>query len=328
MEIISYKLNDFEYRTPITLINDMGKLVITYLDDPVQIAPITLLYQIETDDSGEIIESHGIDIANTYLMHLKINKHQSCVSIQSRALLHYFSFLNTIGMQWDEMPIRQNQRPTYRFKRHLEAMHKAVDVDSHIRASTCKAYMRCIVNFYKYLLIKNNSFENQPFEHELIGVRIDASASSMKASQMVNVHTTDLRIRISNNTSKNNISNQLISLSNHEWEQLDTLLRLDRKVIKTLNYQPVEIKLPIEFSYVFLLMRYSGLRKEEVLTLRENHIFNPSLEELQKGYVSFHIGHSNGVMTKFGKTREVEIPTLLLKRLYEYCSGTVILATH
>ena len=321
MEVISYKLDDLEYRTPITFIDDNGELVITYLDDPVQIAPITLLYQVELNADGEFYQANGVDIANAYLMHLKINRDQSCVSAQSRALLHYFSFLDEIGMQWNEMPIRQNKRPTYRFKRHLETMHRSVDPDSQLRASTCKTYMRCIVNFYKHFLMKNQKFENPPFEHELINVRIDASASSMKASQTVSVHTTDLRIRASDNTSKNNIPNQLMSLSTHEWEQLDIVLRFDRRVIKILDCEEVVIKLPIEFSFVFLLMRYSGLRREEVITLRENHVFNPSKEQLRKGYVNLKIGQFNGVETKYGKIREIEVPTLLLKKLYEYINS-------
>lgn len=171
------------------------EVIIYKLDDPVQVAPITLLYQVELNEDGEITQANGIDIANAYLMHLKINRDQSCVSAQSRALLHYFSFIGEIGMQWDEMPFRQNKRPTYRFKRHLEAMHKSTDPDSHLRASTCKTYMRCVVNFYKHFLMKNCKFENPPFEHELINVRIDASASSMKAHQTIGVHTTDLRSR-------------------------------------------------------------------------------------------------------------------------------------
>ena len=84
MEVISYKLGDFEYRTPITFIDENGELLISYLDDAIQIAPITLLYQVEFNEDGELIQATGIDIANAYLMHLKINRDQSCVSAQSR----------------------------------------------------------------------------------------------------------------------------------------------------------------------------------------------------------------------------------------------------
>jgi integrase len=47
-------------------------------------------------------------------------------------------------------------------------------------------------------------------------------------------------------------------------------------------------------------------------------IRKPTQEELQKGYLRLTIGGKDGVETKNSKERIIEIPSLLMKNLYEY----------
>nr|MBF4444046.1 hypothetical protein [Vibrio anguillarum] len=110
--IITYHLKDFKYRTPISFVDENGELKVRYTGEPIQIAPISLLYKVDFDDDGNIINAVGIDEVNAYLMFLKLNRNRDCVSVQSRALLHYFAFLEDEEnrfrdkMAWDKMPRR------------------------------------------------------------------------------------------------------------------------------------------------------------------------------------------------------------------------------
>ncbi|NQY63687.1 MAG: site-specific integrase [Alteromonadaceae bacterium] len=315
-------MKDFEYKVPSPSIDENGELQVAYQnDDPVKIPDITFLYIAETDENGDVISAKGIDVANAWLMHLVINRDHQCVSLQSRSLIQYFNFLNETGMLWDEMPSRQNRRPTYRFKRYLEELYRSNDPNAKLSASTCQGYMRCVVNFYRYKLARKHPFDNPPFEHEIITVNAQGGATSMQATRSINVQTTDLRLRIAKSTTKNDVPNRLIALSKYEWQEMDSVLRKERRIIRNIDGREVIGSLAVEFSLIFLLMRYSGLRREEVRTLREELVFKPTLEELQKGYVVLRIGAICGVATKGSKEREIEIPTGLMKQLHEYTTS-------
>ena len=316
MELISYQLKPFEYRTPEPFVDENGEVKVRHSDEnPIKVPTITFLYFAELNDDGEIISATGVDAANAYLLDLVINQSIKDVSLQSRALIQYFSFLLDEGMNWDEMPLRQNQRPTYRFKRYLETLYRS---DDGLKASTSKGYMRAVVNFYRYYLKVGYQFSNPPFEHEVINVDVSANSTSMKKTKRVEIHTSDLRLRIPNPQAQD-IPNRLISLTDHEWEYLDIILRKDRKVIKFFDgTSPIVTSLPIEFTLIFMIMRYTGLRREEVLSIKKEVIVNPTKEQLNKGYINLGIGYFNGIRTKGGKDREIEIPALLMKNCYDY----------
>lgn len=105
--IYSYKIRNFEYRTPVPFVNENGEACVTYLDEPPSKIPqITFLFSINENDEQSDSGINMLAVANNYLMHLVVNKGHKCVSTQSRALIQYFSFLEDIGMQWDEMPAK------------------------------------------------------------------------------------------------------------------------------------------------------------------------------------------------------------------------------
>jgi len=319
VEVISYRVKNFEYKTPIPYVDQHGEICVDYVDEsPVLIRDITFLYEVEMDTDGNVAHAKGIDVANAYLMHLVLNRDHKCVSLQSRSLIHYFSFLNDREMKWNEIPHRQNKRPTYRFKRYLEDLCRSKNQDSKLGVSTCQGYMRCVVNFYRYMLARRYPFDNAPFEHQVISISTQASASSMQATQSINIQTTDLRIKAAKTNNKNGVPSRLIALSAFEWTELDAVLRKDRRILRNINGKETVGALAIEFSLIFLLMRYSGLRREEAVTFKSSLITKPTTEQIANGYVTFRIGLFCGVETKNGKEREIEVPAYLMMKLREY----------
>jgi hypothetical protein len=321
-EIISYHLKNVEYRTPVASYDANGEVQVRYADEKPHLIPsITVLFKVQMDDDGNVVEATGIDVANSYLMHLVVNREHQCISAQSRALVHFFHFLNEQGMKWDEMPIRQNRRPTYRFKGHLESLFHSKDPNSKLRGSTVQSYMRCVVNFYRYHIARRHPFDNPPFEHEIITVSTQVEASSMQSVRSRHVHTTDLRIKAAKSEEKKGIPNRLIALSKFEWAELDAVLRKERRIIRIDNRREVVGSLAVEFTWMFLLMRWSGLRREEAASFPASLVIKPTQEQIKSAYITFDVGKFCGMDTKFDKVREIEVPSYLMRNLHNYVTS-------
>ena len=308
--IHSYNLKPFSYRTPKPYVDSNGEVKVAYLEEePVSIDKLALLVR-EVNDQYELVIP-----ANNYLLYLVIERFHKCVSSQSRALLRYFSFLEDIGVEWDDMPSRQSKRPTYLFKRHLESQYKNGHEDK-LAVSTSKSYMRSVVNFYKFYISRGYQFKNPPFNYETITHYINAGYSSMGSKAKVIIQTTDLRLGISQQ--RKDTPQQLVALSDDEWKEVDRVIRKERMVVRYKDGIANKYPLPIEFTLIFLLMRYCGLRRVEVLSMKLSLIRKPTQEELQKGYLRLTIGGKDGVETKNSKERIIEFTSLLMKNLYEY----------
>ena len=326
MEIISYELKEWEYREPEVYIDDNGEPQIHLVGESRQIGPITLLYELEFDNKGNVLHSAPLESANVYLMYQRLHQEVKCVSIASRALKHYFTFLadenairresGQLELQWDDMPIRENQRPTYRYRQCLKDCYNSENPDVHLARSTCNAYMNRVTDFYKHYLKHGYRFEHPPFQHELVSISVRSSHTFMKAQRRMEVHTTDLRLNLPKDRRKR--PSPLIALAPYQWAALDSILREKRRVLTMRDEQLVLSRFPIEFSLIFLIMRWTGLRREEVLTMQAGLIFKPSASQLRRGYVEVDVGPSVGVNTKFDKHRTIEIPSQLMVEVYDY----------
>ncbi|WP_446891867.1 tyrosine-type recombinase/integrase [Aeromonas veronii] len=324
--ILSYELKKWEYHEQEIYKNDNGEIKKHASGKPQQIGPITLLYYVETDENDKVICSKPIQAANVYLMYQKIKNDAKCVSISSRALKHYFSFLanenvirrqtNQQELHWDIMPVRENQRPTYRYRQCLKECYHSEDPNIHLARSTCIAYLNRIVDFYKHYLKCLYDFENAPFQHELINISIQNDHTSMQAQRRIQVHTTDLRLKLGKDRRKR--PNPLTALAPYQWTALENILLKTRKVLSIRDNNFILTKIPEEFCLIFLLMRWTGMRREEVLTLRTSLLFKPNSVQLNHGYVEIDIGPHVGVNTKFGKERTIEIPSQLMAIVYDY----------
>ncbi|SHI28773.1 tyrosine-type recombinase/integrase [Ferrimonas marina] len=336
MEIISYELREWEYRQPEVYIDDNGEAQVRYIGEAQQIGPITLLYQVVFDDSGKVTHSEPVEAANAYLMYQKIYNEAQCLSVAWRALKHYFTFLanenatraaknaerRELGqdelpyLSWNAMPLRENQRPTYRYRQCLKDCYKSEDPDVHLARSTANAYMNRVVDFYKHYIKHGFQFEHPPFQYELVSISVGNDYRSMKAQRRMEVHTTDLRLKLPKDRRKR--PSPLTALAPYQWEALDNILRNTRKILTKRDGQLVLSRFPIEFSLVFLVMRWTGLRREEALTLRAGQIFKPNERQLRRGYVEIDVGPSVGVETKFDKHRTIEMPAELMVQIYDY----------
>ena len=73
------------------------------------------------------------------------------------------------------------------------------------------------------------------------------------------------------------------------------------------------------------ISRYSGLRREELVTLRSKAVYKPSAEQLEKKYLIHSEGlildPKLGVKTKNGSIRRAEIPSNLMLNLHNYINS-------
>lgn len=231
MEIIAYTLPKFEYRTPRITISDTGEINVDCEAEDI-VGPskvgksIFLFCLVRCEKTGSIDEFYGLNHVNSYLMHKSIVDQAMDTKPIAKALLCYHQFLSNHKLQWDHFPVRNFQKPTFQFKRHLEALFKEGD----LAESTAKAYMREVVRFYKFYL-KRREFDNPPFEYELITINVANKHSEISSSKQVLVTTTNLRLKIPKSVT--GMPNKLRALSEAEWNILDQVLRIDRCGLRT-----------------------------------------------------------------------------------------------
>lgn len=323
LEVVSHELKGIDFRSPKIFIDENGETQTQYAQTEGKGQPIDkirLLYYLETEaESGELVDYFPIVPANNYLINLKINKNLKDTSSASNGLLQYFTkLLDWENQPWDHFPIRQANRPTYKFKTYLEDAVKSCNLETHLSPNTAKHYMNVVKNFYMHYMSKGFTFDNPPMVHEVLTQFINADASSMKKYRKIYIHSTDLRLRVARQK-KDITERPLMALSDEQWDAVDNLVRVKRKVLKKgRNGRYQETSLSIEYALMCLVMRYVGLRREETNTLRENHIKLPTEREMKLNRVSVYIAPSNGIYTKNDDARTVKFPARLMKRLYEY----------
>lgn len=261
-----------------------------------------------------------ISVANNWLIHLKANLHRKEVSTQAQGLLHYFTFLNDIDHSWDFMPDPLRKRPTYAFKRHLKEAFKS----GLLARSTANSYMRVVVNFYKFYLSKSYVFDHPPFNYETVKVDTPSRYDFMRKQPLI-VESTDLRLGLPSDRRFNGLSRRLIPLSEHEWQLVEEICNNNKKGIAHSAKTEIEVPLSEEFLLALEICRYSGLRREELITLRARQIYKPDSEKLHKKYLIHSEGLTLdpklGIRTKNGTVRHAEIPARLMEKLHIYINS-------
>jgi len=141
------------------------------------------------------------------------------------------------------------------------------------------------------------------------------------------VQTTDLRLNFPK--SKRNeggvipeARRDLAPLTNKQWLEVENIILNTRKVLKNVNGQKKLTRLAEEYCLLFLVIRYSGLRKEEAASLHCGQVVKPNLEQ---PIMRLGIGCEYGSLTKSksgtNKSRKTIIPCSTMQMLYEYsCS--------
>lgn len=322
--VIGHQLTDVTFKTPSSTVDkETGEIYISYSDESSgkQINKVNFLYYITFDDDGNCISYEPVTPVNNFLIDLKINHDIKDTNHISNGLIHYFSKLIEWGLEWDEFPYRESSRPTYKFRKYLTDAVKSVDSELKLQGSTAKNYMSAVRRLYSYYLTKNYKFANPPMQHELIDIFIEADGTSMNPFRKIAVSSSDLRLKVPS-SSKKDRERPLKGLNDDEWNYVNEILKSKRKIIKNKGcgvYK--EESLPIEYSYMCMVMRWAGVRREEAVTLRKSHIKQPTRQELKLGEVILDISPYNGVNTKNGTPRTIKFPAKLMKELYKYINS-------
>ncbi|EOI3537018.1 site-specific integrase [Cronobacter sakazakii] len=244
-------------------------------------------------------DGHFVSVANSWFFDLKAVNTLQNLSSYSRALLTYWSFLENNNLEWNNFPPIKRLKPTYLFRHHLLTNIK----QGNIAHSTANNYMTHVVQFYiwtlreGFLVVDNE--KTAPFVIEFINISRTDKLAHMKPS--FTVRTTDLRIRVP----KNAFSHSVTSMNPLSQEALELMAR-------KLNDESEEFRLQC------LLAVQCGLRISEVCSLSIEALnFTTPLTDNHARY-RISIGPLNGVKTKFGKERHIEISGQLLNAVKKY----------
>lgn len=314
MAIILWVVPNFHIDHSLQLVTDSyGRKRLLSTDEGRSIGRMPLLYQ----EDGT-----GISIANNWLIHLKADLYKKEVDTQAQALLHYFTFLHDIGVAWDCMPVVIRKRPTYLFKKHLKEAFRS----RNIARSTANSYMGVVIRFYKFYLMKKYSFDNRPFNYEI--VKIEASRKhDFMGGNLLQVDSTDLRLNLPRDSRHNGLSRSLVPLSQGEWDRLDRHFNSRGKGIVQRAGENLSVAISVEFKLAVYLARYCGLRRDEIITLRSSQVYKPVAGKLSKKYLinsyGFLLDPRFGVRTKNSTIRYAEVPTAFMNDLHRYINSTV-----
>ncbi len=238
-------------------------------------------------------ENEYILPVNLWLNYLQNIRSASDISCCVRAMKRYWQFLEDTGCAWNAFPPTDYLKPTYRFRNDnlLKAAKKG-----EIAYSTASLYMLQVIKFYEWATHERFitfTEDNKPFNYQLVHI---ANTGMMNHNNpKFVVRSTDLRIR----KSARNENQRLNPLSKKELAQFATCLA---------SYSE-------EFIIHQLLQLQSGLRVEEACTFSVTSVEKPTPNSKR---FEVEIGPSNGVHTKFNKTRKVEVPFSLMQRMYYY----------
>lgn len=313
MGIVLWEVPDFVVDQSIKreINRSTGELSICFEGSGNSLGKLPLLYK----EDGS-----SIRVANIWLIHLKANLRKKAVNTQAQALLHYFTFIEDIGIAWDTMPAALRKRPTYGFKKHLREAYKNGD----IARSTANSYMGVVIKFYKFYLARNHPFEHPPFKYEIVKVNTSGSHEYMRKT-LIHVDTTDLRLKLPNDTSYYGLSRKLLPMNHQEWRVAKKYYKELQTGVSNRSNNTKSIALSQEFQIAIELSRYCGLRRSEIISLRVNAIYKPSSEQLRKKYLinadGLALDPRAGVATKNGTVRIAEIPSELMQQLYDYTNS-------
>ncbi len=230
---------------------------------------------------------------NLWLNYLSNIKKDIDISSCVRAIKRYWNFLEKNHYEWNSFPTQNYLKPTYRF-RNDDLLKSARN--GEIAFSTASLYILHVIKFYEWAANEhfiNFTEDNKPFNYQVVQI---ANTGMMNHNNpQFSVRSTDLRIR----KPAKNEQQKLNPLSEYELSCFANCLMMVNE----------------EFRIHQLLQIQSGLRIEEACTFPLSVIQRPDRLTLR---YEVEIGPFNGVHTKYGKCRKIEVPNALMRRMYEY----------
>ncbi len=288
-DFMAFLINSSDVFKETALSVNNGQCSITSTNDNIGSLP-TLYFE-----DGEFIHQ-----ANSYFFYQKAVKQAIDLQPCAQALKDYYQFLEDKNLQWNVFPPVKRLKPTYLFRSHLLKLIKK----GELAHSTASVRMNQVVNYYKWLMhdgyLKIKGEKEAPFKMEFVSVKRTDMLAHTAPSFIV--ETSDLRIKVPRDSDSKNI------------RPLTPLSQDDLSVLT--SYLPTATE---ELRLQILLSIDTGLRIQEVatLTLDALDIAKP-LAESEHRYEVTISPHRNGVQTKYGKERTVEISKTLLDELEIY----------
>ncbi|MFC4700800.1 site-specific integrase [Glaciecola siphonariae] len=230
---------------------------------------------------------------NLWLNYLQNERCRKDISPAVRAIKRYWDYLEKYELKWDKFYATKSLNPTFRYRN--DDLLLAVK-NGTLNASTASLYIQLVINFYEWAaqqkLVKF-SHSSKPFDYQIVQIPNRQMMRHVKSS--FSVKSTDLRIKVPRRTMQQSINP----------------LSQDEIKIYFCNLQEVNP----EFRLHQLLQLNVGLRIKEACTFPLSTVIAPPYSSAR---FDISIGPFNGVATKFGTTRTVEISASLMKELYDY----------
>ncbi|MBU2969984.1 tyrosine-type recombinase/integrase [Pseudoalteromonas sp. C2R02] len=239
--------------------------------------------------------------ANSYIFYKKVIRQAVDLQPCSQALQDYYQFLEDNNLHWNKFPPIKRLKPTYLFRSHLLKKIKK----GTLAHSTASIRMNQIVNYYKWLLhdgfLAVNNEKEAPFKMEFVSIKTIGILAHISPKFII--ESSDLRIKVPRDSETKTVRS-LTPLSQAELDILTDFLPEASQ----------ELKLQI------LISIDTGLRIQEVATISLNAIKSarPLAESEYRSEFSV-APQLNGVQTKYGNKRTIEISKKLLDILNEYC---------
>ncbi|ADN75790.1 hypothetical protein Fbal_1586 [Ferrimonas balearica DSM 9799] len=285
--------------------------------------------RIEWADDGQVLDGliqlfdsndRPINCANRYLIYCMTVDRAKDLGTKAKALMHFFTFLEDHGLQWDHMPRPRNLRPLYRFRDYLQALHDQVlDPETNKRSlasSTAKAYIGAVTAMYVYWLGHGKVFFRDPCRFRVIKVKDERMLGHINGS--IKVLSNDLKIDAKDKKERHLMPSKLRPLKQTEAEpDLDVLfqaLEQGRGYAKE-NGVYKQTAISMETRLGVMLSLYTGMRIGEVLSFSSELVRFPKPGELA---IEISIGPGVCCDTKNGTTGVIKIPAWLMRQLAIY----------
>jgi integrase len=236
-----------------------------------------------------------------YLLKVKGNKN---VNTAGYALLHFTRWLCQAKRSYRSVTENHRESPVWLFSNYLiDLIKRPSTQSSNISLSTARSYLLVVIDFYKFLhhdgILKIDE-THKPFNFENRRIFLSNSSnhtllSHTHRSTYIEIQTTDVMSRFPK-VQQSSAHTRLTPIS----------VKHQKIFFDHLKHENIRTQL------MFKLAVFVGLRLSEVVS------FPQDLPYSNKSKTEITIGPHNGVLTKFSKTRTVEIPQLLLTELLEY----------
>ncbi|MGM8374432.1 tyrosine-type recombinase/integrase [Enterobacter hormaechei subsp. steigerwaltii] len=242
---------------------------------------------------------HFVEIVNHWLLDLKTVSRLIDINTAAKAMLRYWKFLERENIEWNHFPPVNRLKPTYRF-RSEELLSAARE--GRMAFSTANACIGQVVRFYIWAIENHHlvisSEKEAPFKLEFVARQNKGMLAHLRPRVLI--QTSDLRIRVARHANP-----AVSSLTPLSMEHLSLMAA-------HLNNQSHE------FILMSLLACESGLRLREACSFTVNALQEARPASELKSRYHITIGPRNGVETKFGKTRTIEVSATLLNILRHY----------